>query len=685
DTTNQNDSNSVFNENSKTENSVKDDKFSKENNIGKNDVETSSAEKSDNLISNDENYSGQNIEEDASTNMDAQEIDSVDKEKDKPRTVLSAENKKESEKETDNIDENEIGKSEDVVKTPLEKSEDIDVSSKEKNEKDKKVDYSTLDRDGLTSELDRLLVSNKVNKIRSDVETIKTLFYKEQNVINNKLREDYLKEGGKIEDFIPVEDEYETKFKVLYKKYRKFKAEYNKSLDEEKENNLIKKNKVIEEIKELINKKESIVETFNEFHQLQKKWHEIGQVPQKNLNDLWNTYHHHVQKFYDYVKINKELKDIDLKKNLEKKIELCESAEKLLDEKLIVKAFRTLQKYHNQWREIGPMPNEKRDIIWERFKKITKTINKKHQDYFKRIKEEQKENLQKKTDLCDIVDEIVNLEIESHKLWKSKTAEIIDIQKKWRTIGFTPKKDNNIIYSRFRNSCDKFFDKKHVFYTQNKEWQEKNLKLKIALCEKVEAIKDSEDWKKTTHEFINYQKEWKNIGQVSRNDSDKIWKRFRAACDTFFNRKSEYYSTIEDVYKNNYKLKLEIIEKIENYKFDDDVEVNYASLRDLQDEWAEIGFVPYKLKDEIQNKFREIINKQFDKLKVNDTEKKLLKYKSRIDNLQNNPKSYKKIKQEKEKFSKKMKQLESNISLWENNIGYFSVNSKEGNKMVEDY
>lgn len=651
DSKNQNDSNSVSKENRKTEISSEDNMSKKENQIENNDKEENSLENIDDFASNENTNQ---LEQDENVS-DKEEIKDVDKE-----NLNSKSDKSEEKKSADKTAEN-------------------------KNESEKKLDYSSLSRKELSDEFDRLIISEKVNNIRDEAESIKALFYKKQNIIKNEVRENFLKNGGNIDDFVIEEDDIEEKFKSLYKKYRKLKAEFNRSLEENKEANLVKKKELIEELKDLINKKESIGDTFKEFHLLQKKWHEIGQIPQKNLRDMWNTYHHHVEKFYDYIQINKELRDIDLKKNLEKKLVLCENAEKLLEEKLIVKAFRTLQKYHNQWREIGPVPREEREELWERFKKITKTINKSHQDYFKKLKDDQKENLVKKTALCEKVDSIVELEIDNHKLWKTKTKEIIDIQKEWRTIGFTPKKDNNRIYARFRSVCDKFFDKKHEFYAKNKDWQEKNLKLKLDICEKVEEIQDSKDWKKTTHAFINYQKDWKNIGSVPRKESDKIWKRFRKACDTFFDRKSEYYSKIDDVYDNNYKLKLELLEKIENYKFDNDVEVNYASLRDFQDEWAGIGFVPYKLKDEIQAKLREVLNKQFDKLKVNDTEKKLLKFKTRLDNLQNKPKSYKKMKHEKEKFVKKVNQLATNITLWENNIGFFSFSSKEGNSVVDDY
>ncbi|MFC2152763.1 DUF349 domain-containing protein, partial [Bacteroidota bacterium] len=547
------------------------------------------------------------------------------------------------------------------------------------------VDYNKLSREDLVKELSEVIDQNPINNIRREVEAIKASFYKKQKAINEQKRKDFLAEDGIIEDFAPVEDPLETELKELFKRYRRLKAEYNRQLETVKEDNLQIKYEIIEELKELVNKDESIGDTFKEFRELQQKWKEIGQVPQQKLKDLWNTYHHHVEKFYDYVNINKELRDLDLKKNHGIKQELCEKAEKLIEEKSVVTAFKTLQKYHNQWREIGPVPNDQKDSLWERFKEATRIINKRHQDYFKNLKDEQKNNLDKKDKLCEQVEEIAQNELLSHKEWTERTTEIIELQKVWRTIGFAPKKDNNKIYARFRNACDNFFAKKREFYAQNKELQDENLNLKIELCEKAEAIKDSTDWKKSTKDLINLQKQWKEIGPVSRKQSDKVWKRFRAACDHFFNKKSEYYSNIEQEFENNLKKKQEIIEKVKNYKFQTDVNENYEALKKFQEEFSEIGFVPYKLKDKIQNEFREELNKQFDKLKVGDEEKNLLKFQNRLDTLHHKPKASSKIRHERDKFFNKIKKLENNITLWENNIGFFSTDSAEAKEMLKDY
>ncbi|MDX9696110.1 MAG: DUF349 domain-containing protein [Bacteroidales bacterium] len=547
------------------------------------------------------------------------------------------------------------------------------------------IDFNLFERDKLVEELRNYIENQPINNIRREVEAIKASFYKKQKAVNEQKRKQYIKDGGDIEDFVLTEDPLEVELKELFKKYRKYKAEYNRSLEKDKESNLEKKYAVIEKLKELINSNESIGDTFQEFRELQKQWKETGPVPQQQLKDLWNTYNHHVEKFYDFISINKELRDLDLKKNIELKTEICDKAEKLIDNPSVVIAFKSLQKLHNQWREIGPVPNDQRDAIWERFKEATRVINKKHQDYFKNLKDDQKNNLDQKADLCQKAEDILAQKIEAHKVWIEKTQEILELQKVWRTIGFAPKKDNNKIYARFRNACDKFFELKREFYAQNKELQDTNLQKKTELCELAEALKESTDWKKTTKELIDLQKQWKAIGPVPRKQSDRIWKRFRAACDHFFNRKTEYYSNIEGEYEKNLKLKMDLIERVKNYQFTDNPNQNFEDLKKFQDEWGEIGFVTFNMKDKVQSEFREIINKQFDKLKINDSERKLLKFKSHLENLQHKPKSNNKIRHEREKFFNKIKKLETSITLWENNIGFFNSDSAQAKEMIKDY
>jgi len=589
-----------------------------------------------------------------------------------------------------------IGPNEDLA-TAQEKNEEAEALKTEgkdsaehglvshSDEKRPLEDYSVLSKEALLEALKRVITTQPITEIRPDVEAIKAAFFSLQEKRLEALKQEFLKAGGQEEDFAVQDDEVEVAFRDQLKHYRRLKASYNREQEKVKEANLEKKYALIERLKQLLDKKESIGDTFREFREVQQSWKETGPVPQQKLKDLWNTYHHHVEKFYDYIKINKELRDLDWKKNQELKEQLCQQAEALLEETNVVTAFRTLQKYHAQWREIGPVHPELKEVLWERFREATKEINHRHQEHFKKLKDEQKDNLGRKESLCEDAELLADKIYESHKEWKQKTEEIINLQKVWRTIGFAPKKDNNLIYARFRAACDKFFEKKREFYAKNKEWQEKNLAKKVVICEQAEAIQDNQEWKATTDKLINLQKEWKAIGPVPRKDSDKIWKRFRSACDFFFDKKAEYFKHIDEKYEDNLQQKLALIEEVKNYQFSDDVNTNFNALKSFQERWTEVGFVPYKMKDKVQNEFREALNQQFDKLRIDDTEKKLLKFQTRLDNISSKPKADFKIRHEREKYINKLRKLESNIQVWENNLGFFSPESKKANSMIHEF
>jgi hypothetical protein len=543
------------------------------------------------------------------------------------------------------------------------------------------IDYASLNKKDLVDTLKDIIDNKPLLQIKNDVEIIKIHYYKKHKAEVDQKKKNFLKEGGDIEDFKLEEEPLEQMLKEYLKRYKELKAEYNKKLEEEKHENLRKKYQIIEEIKDLVNRKESINKTFHEFRELQKQWRSIGLVPQQNVKDLWETYHHHVEAFYDYIKINKELRDLDLKKNLESKIELCEKAEELLLEPNIITAFNELQKLHDQWREIGPVPADMRVEIWERFKETTSKINKKHQEYFLNLKKEQKKNLEAKTVLCEKAEDLSNSVISTHKEWEIKSNEIIELQKVWKTIGFAPKKDNNKIYNRFRAACDNFFNKKREFYQLNREQQNDNLQFKTDLCVQAEALQDSAEWKKTTEELITLQKRWKEIGPVPFKQSDRIWKRFRQACDKFFSRKETYFSEVDNSYEQNLKKKEELIKNIENLDTSNKVEECLKKLKELQREWAKIGFVPYKNKDDIQDRYRNAINEKFDSLNVDENRKNILKFKTKLETLKNKPNGIQRIKQERDKFASKLKQLENDIVLWENNIGFFTK-TKNAESMI---
>jgi hypothetical protein len=548
------------------------------------------------------------------------------------------------------------------------------------------VDYTGYSKNDLVETLGLIIENRPPAEIRNDVDRIKVFFYKKLKQEGEERKNKFLEGGGKTEEYRAWVDPAEAKVKHLLEKYREKKTDYNKVQEAEKYENLKKKYDIIDKIKELVNREESINKTFHEFRSLQNEWHTTGVVPQSSLKDLWENYHHNVEIFYDYIKINKELRDLDLRKNLELKVQLCEKAEELLLEPNPVNAFRFLQDFHNQWREIGPVPQESKNEIWERFKEATSQINKRHHEYFENQKDEQRKNLEAKIALCEEVEAVNLLEIKNFKDFDEKADKVVALQRMWRTIGFAPKKQNNKVYQRFRDACDSFFEKKRGFYADNKEIQQNNLQLKIELCIQAEALQDSTEWKTTSDALIKLQKEWKGIGPVPRKQSEKCWKRFRKACDQFFNRKSEFFADLDTSYEDNLKAKLAVIEELESFEPGADVQAAFDRLKDLQRKWTEIGFVPFNKKDEVTNRYRDALNKEFDKLKINDEDKSILKYRTKLDNLKANPKASRKVRNEREKFFTKIKQLESDIVLWENNIGFFakSTNADTMIREVED-
>ena len=545
------------------------------------------------------------------------------------------------------------------------------------------VDYSGYSKAELVETLALIIENRAPSEIRNDVERIKVLFYKKLKQETEERKSKFLEGGGKIEEYRIWVDPLDYRVKELLEKFREKKNDFSKVQEAEKYENLKNKYDIIDKIKDLVNREESINKTFHDFRNLQNEWHSIGVVPQSALKDLWENYHHSVEVFYDYIKINKELRDLDLKKNLEAKVQLCEKAEELLLEPNPVNAFRLLQDFHDQWREIGPVPPESKNEIWERFKEATSQINKRHHEYFEKQKDDQRKNLDSKLALCEQVEAINLLEIKSFKDFDERADKIVALQKMWRTVGFAPKKQNNKVYQRFREACDAFFEKKRSFYADNKETQLNNLQLKTELCIQAESLQESTDWKATSDALIKLQREWKEIGPIPRKQSEKTWKRFRKACDHFFNRKSEFFAKLDTSYEDNLKAKTAIIEELEKFDPGTDVQAAFERLKDLQRKWTEIGFVPFNKKEEITNRYRNALNKEFDKLKIADEDKSILKYRTKLDNLKSNPKASRKVRNERDKFFIKIKQLEGDIVLWENNIGFFAK-SKNADAMIRE-
>lgn len=543
------------------------------------------------------------------------------------------------------------------------------------------TDYNGKSKAELLAILADILANKPVQTIRRDVEAIKIAFYKTYRAEVERARRAFVEAGGKLEEFVPTPDDAEQRLKELFAEYRTKRNEFIAKLEEEKENNYKIKLQIIEELKELIDSNETLNQTFNTFRDLQQRWKETGPVPQAYVKDLWETYNLHVENFYNFIKINKELRDLDLKKNYETKLQLCEEAEELVLDPSPVNAFHKLQKLHEQWRETGPVANEYKEQLWERFREASTKINKRHQEYFNSIKEEQKHNLELKTELCVKTEELSVAPLSTRKEWNKASEQLIDIQKVWKTIGFAPKKDNTKIYERFRNACDKFFENKRNFYLQIKAEMENNLHLKNDICAAAEALQESEEWKKATDELIALQKRWKEIGPVSRRYSDAIWKRFRSACDKFFERKAAFFASLDQQYEDNLAKKKQLLEELKTFVVENK-ERGFEALKELQHRWAEIGFVPIKQKEAIQKEYRKAVDAIFAKLRSNEKENRLERFKGKISSIAEGG-DRRRLRFERDRLYNKMKQIESDIALLENNIGFFSK-SKNAEAMIRE-
>ena len=539
-------------------------------------------------------------------------------------------------------------------------------------------DLSSLNKAQLVELFATQLENEPVHTLRKSVEAIKIAFYKLHRAEVDAARKAFETTAAEGEEFTPAVDALEVRLKDLFKEYRRRRDEYIADLDKIKEENLKIKLEIIEELKELVNSDETLNNTFAKFRDLQQKWKDTGVVPQAKVKDLWETYNLHAENFYNFIKINKELRDLDLKKNYEQKVALCEQAEALIVEPSIVDAFHKLQKLHDEWRETGPVANEHKEVLWERFKAASSRINKQHQDYFEGIKQEQVKNLQLKTELCEKTEALAEQPYTTHKEWNKASENLLEIQKIWRTIGFAPKKDNTQIYDRFRKACDGFFEAKREFYAGVKSEMEHNLQLKQEICEAAESLLSSDDWKHVTDELIALQAKWKSIGAVPRRYSEQVWKRFRAACDAFFEKKAQHFAGVENEHTANLEKKLALIEEM---KAADIKAGGYDLIKEFQRRWSEIGYVPIKQKDAIQKKYKEAVDVMFATLRGSERDRSMNRFKERLQSMKGS--GDKRLRSERERLYNKVRQMEQDIALLENNIGFFSK-SKNAESMIAD-
>ena len=519
----------------------------------------------------------------------------------------------------------------------------------------------------------REINENACEADKQEIDQLKQTFYKLHKSDQEAERKAFIEKGGNAEDFTPTPNPLEALFKEIMGEIKEKRSALSAALEQEKEENLAKKLEILEKMKTLTESTEDTTAIYNEFKQLQQEWNDIKQVPSGRQNELWRSYQLYTEKFYDMVKLNNEFREYDFKKNLEQKTHLCEAAEKLVEETDVISAFHQLQKLHQEFRAIGPVAKELRESLWARFKAASTVINRRHQQHFEELKEKEQNNLDQKTVICEIVESMEYDTFTTFSDWEDKTQEILALQAKWKTIGYAPQKMNVKIFERFRSACDEFFHRKAAFYKSIKENMAKNLEKKRELCEKAEALKESTDWKATAELLTQLQKDWKNIGPVSKKHSDSIWKRFIGACDYFFEQKNKATSSQRSIEMENLAKKENIIQQLTELQESSNQEETTEKIRQLTKEWNEVGFVPFKDKDRIYKTYHALI----DKFNLSATEKKLSNFKSSLNKETN-------LYREREKLMRTYEGLKNDIHTYENNLGFLSSSSKKGNNLVTD-
>ena len=542
--------------------------------------------------------------------------------------------------------------------------------------------FAALSQAELVAKLKEIMAKPIAEIDREEVDAIRQIFYKKHKSDIEAQKKAYIEQGGEESQFEATPDDKENILKELLQKYREVKATQLDAIEKERDENLAKKLAILEQLKTL-SESGDLGESLSAFRKLQQEWKAIGQVPQTKVNELWKNYNQQMEHFYDLIKINNEMRDYDFKKNLEQKTVLCETAEKLAEEKDVVAASRMLQKLHEEWREIGPVARELREDLWNRFKNASTIINKHHQEFFAVLKMQEETNLTAKTALCTKVEATDLSTLKTYKDWEAKTEEIIALQQEWKTIGFAPRKENIKIYERFRAACDLFFKKKSEFMKATKAELDVNYEKKKALCEKAESLKDSTDWKNTTQIMIDIQKEWKTIGSVQKKYSDALWKRFVTACDYFFEQKEKIFSSKKSEEHTNLAQKKELIESINNFEKGVDPQASLADLQALIAKWHTIGHVPFKEKDKIFKAFKDAVSQQMDALNIDAVNRKLISFKDNIGKIAEGEHPNQ-LYREREKLIRVYDGLKVEISTYENNMGFITAKSKKSDQIVQE-
>lgn len=553
------------------------------------------------------------------------------------------------------------------------------VSETQKVSEESLTNYAAMDKKQLVEVLQNL-AQQPVNEVKEDVVRVRVAFAAIRKEELAKEKEAFIAKGNEEAAFAPAADELEELFKSLYAEIKEKRAAYNAAQDALKAENLAKKREIISKINEIAEDADNVNRQYSTVQQLQQDFKAIGEVPSENDTEVWKSYQVAVERFYDLLKMNKELRDYDFKKNLEQKQALCAEAEALDEEADIVDAFKKLQQLHTSWREIGPVSKEIREELWTRFKNASAVINKKYQSFFEERKANEKKNAEGKEALCVKIEAISTDNLKTYAAWDEATKAIIGLQEEWKKLGFASRKVNTELFARFRKSCDEFFAKKAEFFKRMKDELAANLAKKIELCEKAEALKDSTEWKKTTDALIALQKEWKTVGPVVKKHSDAVWKRFIAACDAFFEEKKKQNVNVHSVEHENLKQKKDIIAQINSILENKETEDAPNKVRELMKKWQEVGHVPYKEKDKVYAEYKAAIDKAFEQLDMKAKKARMANFANSINQMSNTGKVY----HERERLVRAYEMKSQELKTYENNLGFFNAQSKSGNSLVKE-
>ena len=520
----------------------------------------------------------------------------------------------------------------------------------------------------------RQYVEQPATSDRAVLDRLRNVFYRLHNDEILKAREAFVAEGGNAEDFVPAADPDEQEYKRLVASVKEVRAKVAAEAEATRQANLQRKLDIIEEIKQMVAQPEDIDKKYDRFKALQAEWKEIGNIPAEQVTETWKNFHHNVEQFYDLLRINHEMRAYDFKKNLEIKTRLCESAEKLAEDEDVVAAFHALQKLHQEFRETGPVAKEQREEIWNRFKAASTTVNKRHQDFFLGRKQEEEENLAKKTNLCEQVEALNFESLSTMAEWDAMSQLVIGMQNEWKTVGFTPRKQNQAIFERFRTACDRFFTAKAHYFRSLRETLADNLAQKTALCQRAEELKDSTDWSNTTNAFVALQAEWKKIGPVAHKVSDAVWKRFNTACNAFFDRKKEANSGVHEEEQANLTKKLDVIARLQQLA-DEGSEQLQQAVKALQAEWAAIGHVPFRKKEKIYRTYRTLCDKIYETVHREAGRR-------RVDNIAR--RAAQNGGSELQRLQRAYETKKAEIQTYETNLTFLNSKSKAGNSLVAD-